>query len=383
MADNDLSLRDAGNRISSSGLADDVRRPAKERGGQTQRQEARNEPADDADRRIPKRGERESKAPRVEAEAEDDDHDYGDGDTFGGDDDEADGSNQETGDTENGEDGEESDQSEGEEGEDEPEADEATHKVKVDGKEFTVTTSELVAGYQRNADYHRKTQKLAERGRDLTASHAKVAETLGKKLQQVAAVSQGIRNLLIGDVNSQEMNQLRRDNPTAWTVARQELSDRIQKIDNVLNGINAEHERHVAETGKQQLDNLKAVADQQLEILTRHIPDWREVGAKRVMSYLVSPENGFTKAEIENVYDARMLLVAEKARKWDAYQAQRKAPPKAKSKPLPKNIRPGQSQLQKGAQQTTRKAADFRRAKDQAKKTGDMRDAGRAISKLI
>src|SRR5215831_9393645 len=53
-----------------------------------------------------------------------------------------------------------------------PPSDEPRHTVKVDGNEYEVPLSELVAGYQRNEDYTRKTQALADQRRSLSDAEA-------------------------------------------------------------------------------------------------------------------------------------------------------------------------------------------------------------------
>jgi hypothetical protein len=46
--------------------------------------------------------------------------------------------------------------------EQEQEQEQPRYRVKVEGQEYEVTQDELVKGYQREADYTKKTQKLAE-----------------------------------------------------------------------------------------------------------------------------------------------------------------------------------------------------------------------------
>src|SRR6185312_3409026 len=67
----------------------------------------------------------------------------------------------ETGDDSEGEPEEEAEESEDAEQEEEPE-EEPSYTVKIDGKDATVPLKELLSGYQRTADYTRKTQELAE-----------------------------------------------------------------------------------------------------------------------------------------------------------------------------------------------------------------------------
>lgn len=350
--------------ISGSGLTDDV---IQAREGQISNRRGRQqEAADDAD--------------QDQDDADDEGHELEDDA-----DEDADGSNLEDGEHEDGEDEDGADESEDDADED-GRADplEAEYTVKVNGKEAKVTAKELVAGYQRNADYHRKTQALAERGRNLTTSHQQVAEVFTRKLQQVNGLAKGIRQLLIGDINSDEMSALQRTNPQEWMVQRALLQDRIGKVDAVIQGINQENERHAHGLTEQQQRNLRATIDEERALTRKAIPDWDTDGKVRLAKYLTG--SGFSEQELVNVVDHRMLTVAEKARQWDALQAAKAKAPKRKAKPATEKrpLRAAQTQLKKGANgaKDTRNR-EFRNAKSHARKTGDMRDAGKAITRLL
>lgn len=72
----------------------------------------------------------------------------------------------------------EDDDTEGEDGDDEETSDEdaETYVVKVDGEEIEVTLDEALQGYQRDADYRRKTQALAEQRRQFEQEQQELTE---------------------------------------------------------------------------------------------------------------------------------------------------------------------------------------------------------------
>lgn len=382
MPNNDLSLREAGAKISSSGLADDVRQPT-ERGASQQRQSSK-DTRRDAETRQARKSAREERD-----EVQDEPADEFDDEAL--DDDDAEGSNRESGDTEDGDDDSDEDSQsddgesddEGEDAdEDERPAKEAKHTVKVNGKTFEVSTSELVAGYQRNADYQQKTRQVAERNRALTASHTQVAGDYAKRLSQVNSIFQGVQRLLIGDMNSAQMRQLMAEDPTQYLLQKQLHQDRIDRVNTVIQGLATEHERHFGEFTEAQKANAVELARQARDEVIREIPDWDGEGKKRLAAYLTTTGK-FSMAELNEVRDARMLLVADKARKWDAYQAAKRRDAKPKPKPAPKHVKPGKTSITRAAEHNQTRGQVFRKAKDRARKSGDMRDAGRAIAHLL
>jgi hypothetical protein len=183
-------------------------------------------------------------------------------------------------------------------------------------------------------------------------------------------------------MNSVQMRQLMADDPTQYLLQKQLHQDRIDRVNTVIQGFATEHERHFGEFTEAQKANAVELARQAREEVLRDIPDWDGEGKKRLAAYLTTTGK-FTMAELSEVRDARMLLVADKARKWDAYQAAKRREAKPKPKQAPKHIKPGKTNISRQSDTPTRGQAVFRKAKDRARKSGNMRDAAAAIAHLI
>lgn len=385
--DND-SVRDAGRRIAESGLTDDVRhisRTNRERlqGGDTDDADEPAERPQRRDRRDRDEDDRQPKSRRQEPDEdlEEDDQGRQDDDE---DDDDADLSNREDDGDEDGEEGDEEDDDA--DGDDRNRKD--VHEVKVNGETLKVTLDELKQGYSRTKDYHQKTQAVAAKSRELNQSHAQVAQAYARKLQETHAIVAGLSQMLVGDINSAEMQALRRSNPQEWMIARQDISDRIEGFNAIISNLQQEHERHRTSFTQTQQTNSTALIEQEMEQLSRFIPDWAEgkngkpSGRERLSAYL--DKNGFNRAEYAGITDHRMLAIADKARRWDEMQASRDKMPKPKAKPLPKRIPPGRSEISSGKErERTKDRNEFRTARDRVAKTGDMRDGAAAINALI
>src|SRR5882672_60705 len=257
----------------------------------------------------------------------------------------------------------------------------AEFTIKVNGETTKVPLRELIQGYQRTEDYHRKTQDLATHRRDLQTAHSKVADQLGQKFSLADGIVQTVRQLLVGDVNLADMQRLRMENPQAWLVQRQAMTDRVEQVDGILTRIKSEIERHHSDTAQQRNANLAALVDQELETVRRHIPGWDKDGKGRLVKYLT--DSGFVQDELNQIYDSRMLRIAEKARLYDAFQAEKKQSMQKKAAKPPKTVAANGGQLQKKASPTVQKQRDFRSRQKVAKQTGNMRDAGRAIAALL
>lgn len=377
------AVREAGRLIADSGIVDDVRPFSR-----SKRERSLNGDTSDADDRTeqPRRrrddAEREEQPRRRKEEREESDDDDGDEPRHERDDyddeDDADEPTREDGD-------------EGEQDDDEDDADddrrETLHEVKVNGETLKVPLSELVKGYSRQQDYQQKTRALADRGRNLQASHAEVAKAYQRKLQDVHAVYSGMEKLLLEDLDSQQMRALRASDPQQWMVLREDYNDRLTKVRNVIQGLHNEQEGHRQQFEQQTAANQGQFVEHETAKMVEYMPDWMEgkdgkpSGARRLFGYL--QKSGFAETEIFPVIDHRMLQIADKARRYDELMASRKSLPPRTAKPTPKRIPQGKSNVSNQGQRQERQSRnEFTRANDRLKKSGSLQDAGDAINAL-
>ncbi len=110
-------------------------------------------------------------------------------------------------------------------GGDKPEDDPAAsvkHKVKVDGKEVEVTLKELRDGYQRQADYTKKTMELAKERREVTKLQAQIKHN-DAQIKNWVTTLQG----KVGDPDA-FVTQLERAGVPARKVLMKYLEERIE-----------------------------------------------------------------------------------------------------------------------------------------------------------
>ena len=205
--------------------------------------------------------------------------------------------------------------SEGEESEEEDVEDtpapERKLKVTVKGddgteQEIEVDESELVRGYQRQADYTRKTQELSQREHQaveiLKAKHDEFAqEYLTKAEASRAAIVQ-----LAGLRSAEEMAQLAQSDPAAWVAENQ----RQQSIYGVLSQLDqqiAAERQAIEQRQQQQIQQARA------EMFQRSWAELQKDGVDRdrlAKAYQdVSKVYGFTQEELGQVLDHRQVRV--------------------------------------------------------------------------
>ena len=239
--------------------------------------------------------------PDAESPDEDMEHDESDDSTAEGDTEDEESDGQEESDD---------DESDDEEAEDTP-APERKLKVTVKGddgtdREIEVDEAEVVKGYQRQADYTRKTQELAQREHQaveiLKAKHDEFAQDyLSKAEASRAAIVQ-----LAGLRGEDEMAQLAQSDPAAWVAEnqrRQSIAAVLGQLDQQISAERQEIERRQAEAMQQARSEMfqRTWAELQKDGIDRE---------KLGKAYSdVSKAYGFSGDELAQVLDHRQVRV--------------------------------------------------------------------------
>jgi hypothetical protein len=268
---------------------------------------------------------------------------------------------------------EESDDVEGEEEEtEEEEPVESKFVVKVDGKELEVDKEELIRGYQREADYTRKTQKLAEERRLVESEFQQVLAEREQYAQVLGQLKQKVQEF---EPAEPDWNALEAQDPVEY--ARQWTH--FQRRQQQMQAINQEEARVNALRKVEQQKHLQELLIAERDKLIEKIPDWKnpeKAKAERdgVLEY--GKQIGFSDAELDQVTDSRAVIALYKAWKYDQLMS-KKPELQSKIKKAPKLLSPGSS----GS--VSSKSSDKARAQTRLAQTGSVKDAAALFDKFI
>lgn len=216
-------------------------------------------------------------------------------------------------------------------------------KVPVKGEDGSDTTievdeKELIAGYQRHADYTRKTQDLADREREVTQQVATKLEEGRSHYMQQAQLARAAVLQLAGLKSPQEMAQLAQVDPAAWVAE----SQRMQAVQSVLSQL--EHgltqEQQIAQA-KQQEEHAREVS-RAWGVLGQHGID----KPKLVSMYdQASSKYGIPKAMLESLTNPQAVLIIRDAlayqglkdKKAEVVKQAKDAPKLPQRQSVPKN----------------------------------------------
>lgn len=257
----------------------------------------------------------------------------------------------------------------------EQEQEQPKYRVKVDGQEYEVTQDELVKGYQREADYTKKTQTLAEQRKAVEAEKAAVEQA--KQLRDTYAQRlQIIEQALKSQTPSEDLEALKEVDPIGYAVKVAEKSEKEKQ----LYAIRAEQARIAQMQQAEQAEQLQRVVATEAEKLVKFLPEYAdpEKGEQVRTSIKRYAESiGFSSDELSKVYDSRAVLTLYKAMQYDKLMSNKGEVTK-KVGQAPKMVKAGVGKPIGSAE-----AEQTKRMKQQLKQTGKVSDAARLFEKFI
>lgn len=208
-------------------------------------------------------------------------------------------------------------------------------EVKVDGKTLKVKQSDLISGYQMQADYQQKTAKLAEQRREVEARDQAIQQERNRYANQLDVLIEATHRQLVGD--SAALQELIETDPQAYLREQAKLQSRAQQLDQLMQQRQALASQQSAEEQRQHQEWVKA----EREALRVALPEWADekkatAEQQQIAEYLL--ERGYSADELQTLQDHRALLIARDAAKYRALQ---KAQAKQARQEPPKTIKPG------------------------------------------
>lgn len=233
--------------------------------------------------------------------------------------------------------GEEVEAEEGEEAEEDAE-EEPTFTIKVNGKDVTLTKSEMVEMAQKGSDYTAKTMAVAEERKAVEAERTKASEyrqqqesALSQTVDQLQAVSRFMESQLGAppsiDILHTQGSDVYLAHKEQYEHRRAQLSQAYQAIESLQQEAQRKRQAWIAEQAE---STMKALGDT--------LPGWNDEMLNTLSEY--GGNHGLNPQSVGDAFVSKGFWeVLNKAKAYDALQAQ-KAQLKPKAE-LPKVQKPG------------------------------------------
>ena len=175
------------------------------------------------------------------------------------------------------------------------------HQVIVNGEKIDVDLEELKAGYQKDADYRRKTEEIALQKRELKSEEDRLKNQYSTKMDDLNSLVVTLNAEINNDMNSKELDKLWEEDPTE--AAR--VDRRIQKRKNTIQ----EAQQRLREHQKAQFQEI--LRDEQRKLHLKHPEIADPIKGATVKSNIVNylSSKGFSNEDVGRIYDSRMFDV--------------------------------------------------------------------------
>ncbi len=246
------------------------------------------------------------------------------------------------------------------------------------GDEVTVTLADQIKGYQKDADYRRSTQQLAEQRQQAEQQYQTQMQLFEQNHQLLASHLNATEQIVAAKLEDPNLLRLRDTDPAEWTARNTEIARDLEAI------------RQSRTQAAQQYMHQRSQFDTQLkeretQALLQVIPDFGETHKATTRDLMKSI--GYSDDEIKNVFDHRLVVAAlelsalreenaqlrsEKERATDAV--------KRVKKDVPRLQKPGKQRLAtpQGIQRS-----NLARLQKRAAQTGSVNDAAAVIEQLM
>ena len=175
------------------------------------------------------------------------------------------------------------------------------HQVTVNGEKIDVNLDELKAGYQKDADYRRKTEELAIEKRQLTSDKDRLTKDYSTKLENLNNLTATLNAEASSELDSKELDKLFDEDPNEAAKIERKIRRRKETI--------AQAQRKLRTQQHEQFQSV--LREEQMKVRLKH-PDFGDPvkGATlqtNLRNYMV--QRGFNDKEIAGIYDSRIFDV--------------------------------------------------------------------------
>lgn len=245
-------------------------------------------------------------------------------------------------------------------------------KTKIDGVEGQAKFSDLLKSYQLEGHLNKQSTEVAEAKKALQSKLAEADQQLAAKVQQLEDLSQLAYNDLLSEYNKIDWAELRADDPAEYTAKQMDFQNRQAQIGNLYQKAIDQREQLAA---TDQSKSAEKIAEESAKLLQAY-PAWSnpEVLQKEWSAtgeYVA--KQGYSPEEYQNITDHRVLIMMDKARKFDSLNKESQKVTKLVRK-APKIAKPGS---------TASKVPSAKLAQDKLKAQLKRDGGGKALHEIL
>lgn len=246
------------------------------------------------------------------------------------------------------------------------------YRVKLDGEDYEVTLDEALAGYQRQQDYTKKTQAVAEEKKQLQAEQEAAQQD---RLRYQQNLEHLVQQQQAQQPVEPDWDALYESDPLEWMKQKEDF--RSQKERNLE--LQQQHFQMQQQQQQEQEQQMHQHLAQQHQALVDAIPEWKDpkvMQQEKAQIRAYAQTIGYSEQEVSQVYDARAVQALRHGMIASGLQGKGKVKLKPAA-PAIRSVSPG------SAPEQPRKQTSVHKAKIRLAKSGKMSDAAEIFKQLL
>ena len=175
------------------------------------------------------------------------------------------------------------------------------HQIKVNGEVIEVDLEELKAGYQKDADYRRKTEEVALEKRELLTEKDRLAKQYSTKLDDLNSLVLTLNAEVNNDINAKELDRLWDEDPTEAAKIDRKIRRRRETL--------SQAQKRLKDHQQVQFQEILKEEQKKVAMKFPELQDPVKGNSLRtgMVNYLL--KKGFSEKDVSSVYDSRMFDV--------------------------------------------------------------------------
>jgi hypothetical protein len=243
------------------------------------------------------------------------------------------------------------------------------HRIIVNGEKIDVDLDELKAGYQKDADYRRKTEELAIERRQLGSDKDRLTKDYSTKIEDLNNLTMTLNAEVNSELSSKELDKLFDEDPTEAAKLERKIRRRKDTIAQAQRKLHSHQENQFQEI----------LREEQKKVALKH-PDFGDpvkgtTLKSNMRNYLLG--RNFNDQEINQVYDSRMFDVIMDAMTFES--GQKLKPTLVSKKVKPSKVVKSGVKENKDEKMSQSRLETFKRLQQ----SGNPRDAAELLSKYV
>lgn len=192
--------------------------------------------------------------------------------------------------------------------------------TKIDGVDGKATLADLLESYQLKGHVNNKSIEVSNQKQALEQERMQWRSSTQQALQQHQAMAQLAMQMINQDFSRVDWNALRVSNPAEYAALQTEFQQRQGQVQQFLGQVQQQQAQAQQEQQQAMQQNLAA----EREKLHAAIPEWRDPAAFEADRQKISQyarNAGFQDAELNQIYDHRVMRVLHDAARYQELQA--------------------------------------------------------------